>query len=77
MFGVLVGSLERLGKVLGRDWGVSIEPLGGPHMAWHGLAEAWWLHGDSCSIAGGMYHAKIVLQQLWKPCFQDMFALRC
>lgn len=72
VFKVSVVSLERLGNVLGRDWGVSKELLGGPHGAWHSLEKAWWLHGDPCSIAGGMYHAKMLLPQLWEAYFQDM-----
>ena len=72
MFGVPVGSLERLGGVLGRDRGVSIQILGSPDKAWHGLEKAWSLHGDPYSIAGGMYHAKMLLPQLWEAYFQDM-----
>ena len=77
VFGVPVGSLEQLGRVLGRDRGVSVELLGGPHGAWHSLEQAWWLHGDSYSIAGGTYHGKRLLQQLWEACFQDAYFLRC
>ena len=46
MVEVAVGSLERLVAIPGREWGVSIEILGGPHGARHGLEQAWWLHGD-------------------------------
>ena len=62
-------------SVLGEFWD-EIESLewllGGPDGAWHSLEQAWSLHGDPCSIAGGMYHAKMLLPQLWEAYFQDM-----
>ena len=65
--------------VAGAPWGSSgtrsrcLERLlGGPDRAWHSLEQAWSLHGDPCSIAGGMCHAKMLLPQLWEAYFQDM-----
>ena len=47
--------------------------LGGLDGAWHSLEQAWLLHGDPCSIAGGMYHAKMLLPQLWEAYFDMSF----
>ena len=78
-FDTTVSGFCGLCGVAGAPWGSSgTRPrgleglLGGPDGARHSFEQAWSLNGDPCSIAGGMYHAKMLLPQLWEAYFQDM-----
>ena len=75
-FDTTVSGVWGLCGVAGAPWGNSgtrsrgLEGLlGGPDGACHSLEQAWSLHGHPCSIAGGMYHAKMLLPQLWEAYF--------